>query len=398
MLVSSSMATGQGLAVQSEWGTAELVDRIADEWRQLCLEGPCDQPFFRPEWIAACTRAFAPGHRLLLITVRNGGRLRAVLPLLEDKKLAFAVPFTRVRGAANVQHSCRFDLIHGSGPDLEESVRGLWGHLRDLPDWDMVELPIVPEGGAAERLLLMAREDGFLTAQHELRRSPYLLLNHEKSTPDFSHFGRDARFRKNLRRRWRNLEAKGRLSLRRADKADPQDLRQFYRLEQSGWKGKKGTAIACSKETQQFYDSIAQSAERFGYLSFYFLEQNGEAIAAQLGLTCGGRHFAIKSGYDENYEEYGPGHLITGAVLQDCVQRGLSEYDLLGRWEEWKAKWGSEVRPHAVCYIFPRNLPGRLLYADTQLRCQLEMAADKVRSAAVVFRSYLIRKRNGSSP
>ena len=73
------------LIAQSERGTVELLDRIGDEWRQLCQEGAFDQPFFRPEWIASSIRAFASKHSVLLITVRDGSRLRAVLPLLEEK-------------------------------------------------------------------------------------------------------------------------------------------------------------------------------------------------------------------------------------------------------------------------------------------------------------------------
>ena len=49
----------QGLRAQSERGTVELLDGVGDEWRDLCQEGACDQPFFRPEWIASSIRAFA---------------------------------------------------------------------------------------------------------------------------------------------------------------------------------------------------------------------------------------------------------------------------------------------------------------------------------------------------
>lgn len=65
-------------------GGVEMIEPIAEEWRALCAEGPCDQPFFRPEWIAAYARAFAPEKKLLLVTARVGGRLRAVLSLVEE--------------------------------------------------------------------------------------------------------------------------------------------------------------------------------------------------------------------------------------------------------------------------------------------------------------------------
>src|SRR5262245_18652163 len=65
-------------------GGVEIIERLAEEWRALCAEGPCDQPFFRPEWIAAYVRAFAPEKKLLILTTRLDGRLRAVLPMVKE--------------------------------------------------------------------------------------------------------------------------------------------------------------------------------------------------------------------------------------------------------------------------------------------------------------------------
>ena len=389
----SSAATSQDLTVQSSCATVELIEAIADEWRELCHEGPCDQPFFRPEWITAAITAFVPKHRLLLITVRDGGRLRAILPLLEEKTSLLGFPFTRLRGAAIAQHSGRFDLVHGNGPDAQAIVRVMWEHLKALPAWDVVELPIVAQGAVAEQLFSVAEDDGFSTSQYEHRLSPYLVLDRNRGGADSSHFAANGHFRQNLRRRWRKLEARGPLSLRRVDKADEEALQRFYDLEQRGWKGKKGTAITCSTETRRFYDSVAQRAERFGYLSLYFLEQGSSLIAAQFGLTCGGRYFPLKVAYEEDYAEYGPGHLITWAIVRDCVQRGLSELDFLGQWAEWKAEWTSEVRRHSSCYIFRNNLAGRLLEANTRQRHRLQAGIRKAMSITHAFRSSFGRKR-----
>jgi CelD/BcsL family acetyltransferase involved in cellulose biosynthesis len=388
----SAAETPQGLTVHREWGTVRLIEAIEDEWRELCREGPCNAPFFRPEWIAASIRAFAPQQRLLLITVREHGRLTAVIPLLEEKIVRYGLRFIKLRGAANVQHSCRFDLIYGDCDDVGKIVRTVWSCLRSLPDWHVVEVPIVPQGGAAEGLLNAAQEKGFPIFRFTQRQSPYILLTRDESANDFSRFAVNAHFRQNLRRRWRKLEANGPLTLRRLEKGDASALQQFYRLEQSGWKGRKGTAIACSKQLREFYDSVAQSAERFGYLSLYFLEQNDSVIAAQFGLTCNGCYWLLKVGYDENYAEYGPGHLMTWAVLRDCLERGLSQIDFLGQSAKWKSEWASEVRPHDMCYIFRNNLAGRFLNADTRQHRRLQMVADKLLARVAALRPYFSGK------
>jgi hypothetical protein len=160
----------QDLEVHSQWGTAELFHEVADEWRQLCERGPCNQPFFRPEWIAASIEAFASKHRLLLITVREGGRLRAVLPLLEEKPWAPGVPFTRLRSAADVDHSPRFDLIHGGG-DVEAVAHAAWRHLKNLPHWDAIELVNVPRGEQPSVYSLSRSETHFQPASSNMPRA-----------------------------------------------------------------------------------------------------------------------------------------------------------------------------------------------------------------------------------
>ncbi len=376
----------QGSTTQWERGTVELLDRIGDEWRQLCQEGACDQPFFRPEWIASSIRAFASKHPVLLLTVRDGSRLRAVLPLLEEKTRVYGLAVTKLRSAANPNHSARFDFVHGQGPGLEEALHAGWKQLKNQPDWDFIELVNVPEGGAAEILLRCAREDGFLTYQYLWARTPYIVLNGCKSSADFSQFARSGRFRYKLRHRWRTLEKSGNLTLRRVQFADPEILLQFYGLEQSGWKGKRGTAIACDGETRQFYDSIANYAARYGYLSLYFLHQGDAVVAAHFALTYGGRYYPLKIAYDETYSQYGPGHLIAGAVLRDCKERGLSEFDWLGHWTEAKGEWASEVRPHNFCYIFRPSFTGRILHAQIPLAYRLKDAFQRLKHSLGIVR------------
>jgi CelD/BcsL family acetyltransferase involved in cellulose biosynthesis len=383
------------LRVQSEWGSAELVDGIAAEWRQLCQDGPCNEPFFRPEWIAAAVRAFASKQRLLLVTVRDGARLLAVLPLLEKRGWSHGIPSTSLISASRIP---RFEFVHGSGVDVANAMRAAWQHLRNLPGWDMIELLNVPQGGAAERLLAVAKQDAFPTWQYEYANSPYIVLGEQRPGDDFSRFGRSSRFRYHLRQGWRDLGKRGAIRLQRLEKADPESLQRFYALEQSGWKGRKGTAIASKPEMRQFFDAVARGAEKFGYLSMYFLEQGEATLAAHLAFTYGGRYYPVKVAYDENFSQYGPGHLIIGRILQDCVERGLSEFDCLGETTDAKAKWTSNVRPHTACCIFRNTAVGRLLRAETQMRHKLDQTARRVlRPMVTAARSYLARQKAGRS-
>lgn len=350
------------LRAETLTGGREVIDRLAPAWRQLCAEGPCDEPFYRPEWIAAWYDAFGAGARLRLVAVRSGDRLRAVLPLVEGWSRLRGIPVRMLRGAANV-HSCRFDVVHGTG-DAEEAGRALWRELQRAGGFEVLEIPDVPEGGLAERMLAWAREDGHPTGRWESMRTPFVSLpGRGGSFEEMLERRTTAKFRANLRRRRRKLEEKGALRFERIERADPAVLRAFYDLERSGWKGEKGTAIGCDLATRSFYDRVAAWADGQRCLSLYALRLGDRPVAMHFGLTWGGRYFLPKPAFDESHRECSPGQLLVHEVLRDCVERGLREFDFLGPWMEWKGDWTEEVRPHGWCYVFRRGPIGVALHA-----------------------------------
>jgi CelD/BcsL family acetyltransferase involved in cellulose biosynthesis len=359
----SEKGSGSGLpVVKAMEGGIEIIDGLAEEWRQLCLEGPSDQPFYRPEWIAANVRAFAPKAKLLVVTARVDGRLRAVLPLIYERTLFCGLPVRRLRGAAS-WGSLRFDLIRGCGEEGDSATLAIWEYLKTSKGWDVVELPDVPQGGAAEQLLGLAQKDHFAVGRWESKRSAYMLLTGlgDGKNPWLS--CTSAKFRQNMRYQLRKAEAKGPLRLIRLEGATPDALARFYDLEASGWKGREGTAIACKPRNRRFFDEVAQVAGRFGYLCLHFLEAGGDTLAASFGLVYGSKYFALKWAYNESYDKCGPGHLLINAIIGDCVQRQLTEFDFMGERFEYETKWTSEVRSHSYLYVFRSSLYGRVLHA-----------------------------------
>jgi CelD/BcsL family acetyltransferase involved in cellulose biosynthesis len=343
--------------VSAHRGGVEIVDQFADEWRGLCSESVDDQPFYRPEWIAAHIRAFTPKARVVLFTVRVQGRLCLVLPLLEERALFCGLPVKRLRAPVN-GHSCRFDAVRRRGPQGEIAVAALWQHLRERPGWDLLEFEGMPIGGTLSAMASAAEQEGFLTGQVSLSENPHVPL-----PPDLAGLSElpvNKKLRSQLRGIRRNLGDEGRLKLQRIGKADRAVLQSFYRLEAAGWKGAQGTAISSARAILQFYDAIAESAEKLGWLSIYLLEMDGQLVAGHFGLLYKGRYFSPKVAYDEGAGQWAPGHLIVEEILRDCVARGVREYDITGQNDPWKRKWTSQTRGQCMQYIFGKGISGRL--------------------------------------
>jgi CelD/BcsL family acetyltransferase involved in cellulose biosynthesis len=194
-------------------------------------------------------------------------------------------------------------------------------------------------------------------------RTPYVPLPGKCGSLDDVLARTDAKFRANVRRRRRKLEGKGEVTFERIDRADADALQAFYDLERAGWKGARGTAIGCDAATRRFYDHVAAWAEAQRCLSLYVLRLDGRPVAMHYGLTWGDRYYLPKPAFDEAHRECSPGQLLVQDVLRDCVERGLTEFDFLGPWMDWKADWTGHVRPHGWCYVFRRGSVGRVLHA-----------------------------------
>ena len=357
-------------------GGVYVIDRLAPEWRALCESSAYSDPFFRPEWIAAYVRAFAPRDAIALATVRVDGRLAAALPLVREIKLLGGMPARALRGATNV-HGCRYDVAHradGAAP----AIPALWDALGATAGWDMLELPNVPEGSAVEKLARHAEARGYLIHAAPAPDVPYLRFPDGSSSFEALLARLDPKFRSNLRRRRRKLEALGLVRLVESRQPDER-LAQFYALELNGWKGVEQSAIASSAATRRFYDGIATDAARSGTLSIYALECGGRPVAMHFGLRQGTRYFLLKTAYDESLRQCSPGQLITHEVLRALAAEHCTEFDFLGQLMDWKKDWAPQLRRHATWYIF-RGAVGRVLH-DVHFR--LRPALRRVCKAAL---------------
>ncbi len=351
--------SSSSLVVHHHRGRLEIVDELANEWRDLCSEATDDQPFYRPEWIRAYARAFLPHARFLLITVRLDGRLCLLLPLVEETSMLGGVPVRRLRAPVNA-HPGRFDFVRSAGPEGDAAIRVTWDYLEGLGGWDVLEFAYTPEGGTVSRLAAAARANGFRAIQIPELPNPYV---HVPSTSEgLMQMPPNSKLRSQLRQTRHRLEGQGAVKFSRLDTADREALDRFYGLEASGWKGQEGSAIACRSETRQFYDEIAASAARLGYFSLYMLELEGHLIAAHFSLTHRDRCYSPKVAYDENFKEFAPGHLIIGEILRDCAARSIRIFDITGPNDDWKMKWTSEARPVNHHFIF-KGPVGRLAHA-----------------------------------
>jgi CelD/BcsL family acetyltransferase involved in cellulose biosynthesis len=354
----SNQFRSSGITVEAIRGDSHGIDALVPEWRELARDAVNDLPFYHPEWIQAHLRAFEPSAKIALICVRTDGQLDAVLPLIEERAVIKGIPVRKLRAPANV-HTPRFDFLLRKTARSDDVISALWAFIQTRLRWDVMEMRNVPDGGVIDLLFHRAMKDNESVGKTVAQRSPYLPLPQECGEDGLPK-GLKPSFRKDLRRCLRQLSEQGEVKLRRVTRADAEALRNFYLLEDSGWKGSEASSISASPGTKAFYDAIAAEGENQKYLSLYFLDLNDTPIAAHFGIFYQGWYASLKWAYDEKYSRYSPGHLIISEIFRDLVERDGQEIDLLGNWSEAKSKWASETRQHAFLYFFNNTIKGRL--------------------------------------
>lgn len=342
-------------------GGVEILERISDDALRLCEEAGVSEPTTRLEWNEAYLRAFSPKGKLVLVSVWEDDRLRAVLPLFLSVGFMSGLPVRKLTCCANI-HSCRVDLICCRGEERADVLRAMWREIQRFKQWDVLELPYALEGCGLDELLRIAEEEGHSLARKFAWRALYFQIQTPSEEPNWWLAGTSRKFRANLRRTRKQVEELGSVSFQHYTFADPSALERFFELEASGWKGREGTAIACRPDTRLFYELVATAATHQKYFSLDFLELDGKAISAHFALIWNGRYILLKAAYDEQYRRLGPGHLIVDELLKHLGPTGLKEFDFVGPAAYDEECWASEGRNSYTWFVFPRSMYGALLY------------------------------------
>jgi hypothetical protein len=124
--------------------------------------------------------------------------------------------------------------------------------------------------------------------------------------------------RKELARNRRRLEELGKVEHESHSFGEGLDraVSAFLRIEAEGWKGKRGTALACEEATRAFALNAFKGENGSSICRADVLKLDGIPIAVSLIAVCGRTGFAVKSAYDEAYRRYGIGILLEFEVIR----------------------------------------------------------------------------------
>jgi len=341
-------------------GNSEIIDGLSAEWAELCEEGPCNEPFLRPEWFSTFVKNFE--NEIDIITVRRDGKLRAILPVISKRGQLHGIPVRKLQAVYNL-NTQRFDLIHGADKTEKASItKMIWESLRDRSPWDVFEAKLVKRDSWLAEVLMHAAKENHKTGIWEMDSAPYIALPEPgpRSLEDFFQ-GSRKHLRQELDRRLRRLKEVGAVEFVVTSTVTPELMTTYFELESKGWKGRRGTAVTDDPVVARVHHEFAEKMVDQRTLFVYELKLDGRTIAMSLNIRDEGRTTHWKTSYDEEYARYSPGNLLFRELLKDCIRDGSPEIDFLSPSTPNKRAWASGEREHVGFYIFRRGLFGSLL-------------------------------------
>ncbi len=308
-LVPFPSPTSPGLVQAEAHAAGALPEQLARDWVQLADFASEPNSFAEYWFVGPSLDTLGGGADVRVVEVRRGGALIGVMPF------AIAGDYGR-SPVSNVQNWVHPQMFLG-GPLIrrgeEEPFWTVVLELLDEADWapNFLHATWLVAGGPVHRGLTAAAA-ALGRAAPIVHRERRALLESRLDPATYYQQAVRPKKRKEIRRLRNRLGELGALTSRCLE--DEAELSQwcdaFLALEKSGWKGKRGSALACAPETEAFFRRTMAAAWQAGALQFRRLDLDGRLIAMLINFLSGPGSFSFKTAFDERYAQFSPGVLI----------------------------------------------------------------------------------------
>jgi len=325
---SSSDATTTRAGWEAEPARAPLLTPITrvdiGEWRALAERAIEPNGYYLPDWELAVD-AFVPGRTgAFALSAFGDQRLIGLMPVVSLAR-ATTIPLPALASAHPYGTLCTplldRDRAEAAASQLMQAAResgahALWLREVALDGATMKAIDTVLRGGGLRARVLNSQ----LRASLDATRDADELLREALSGKKL----------KELRRQRHRLAEHGdiRFDVASSPEAVANALEVFLKLEASGWKGKRGTALAQTAGDAAFIRRATRALAAIGQCETVTLFAGDAAVAAGIVLRHQHRAFFFKIGVDERFAKYSPGAQLTLDLTRHlCADPDIASVD-----------------------------------------------------------------------
>lgn len=299
---------------------------FAAEWDELADAVAEPNPFYERWALLPALERLGAGADCTIMALRCGGRLCALVPLGRAAAY-YGYPLPH---RVNWSHDNLFvgSPLVRSGFE-ERFWRALFGHL-DAATGRALFLHLDRLDANGPLFAALARvADGDGRAWGVVQREERAMLRSGLSPQAYFERSLNGKKRKELRRQDKRLAEEGAKGFeRRSDGAGLERwIEQFLALEQAGWKGRNGSALADNPRTAGWFAATLHGAAARGRLERLSLTLDGAPVAMLANFIAPPGAFSFKTAYDERYARYSPGVLLQRENLDLLAREDIAWCD-----------------------------------------------------------------------
>ncbi|MGD0158849.1 MAG: GNAT family N-acetyltransferase [Candidatus Bathyarchaeia archaeon] len=173
---------------------------------------------------------------------------------------------------------------------------------------------------------------------------------------------RKGKFRKELKRRERNLNKAGSWTTMCVEGNEKSDIfEKILNVERKSWKQKWRVQSGTGPDSLLLV--VLKAAQRLAKIepSFkwntWFMELNGKTIAYTIVIEYKGIAYIVKTSYDENYKRLCPGIVIQNSVIQGLLTKGQRSYIDFISDLPYQKTWTSKCLPRVKVQLTKGAMP-----------------------------------------
>ena len=327
---------------------------IEKDWREIYETVSNNSIFISFDYIVLWYQSFAQPEQVRIYPVYEGNTLIGFLPLIFYKK-----GLTRILSSLTNSHCYHpAALIAGGYEDI--FLKNCFDKiLAEKGEWDLFKYQYysfhkTPDLKRCSEINIKITENARPTYSIMLPGSFNEYINHHRSLKN------DSKKKKKKLSQYSSYSFCHYTGNKAIDSWD-----SFLSIEDSGWKGEKGSSIKNLPENYLlYYKSLINLLNEYNKLHMYFLNIDGQPIAGLFCYEDNGILHAWKSGYIEEFSSVSPSNALMLFVIEDLIAN-FPTIEILHMFPDdygYKSRFVHEDSFYTLTTLFNKTISGRTAY------------------------------------
>jgi len=318
----------------------EIDDIDQTQWNDLLRDSEINEIFLTYQWIKCWWNCFGLNKELFILIAREGGQVIGIAPLMLSSKGWGKLRYTVVEFLGTGESDyCDFIVAPDNKERVLQEFLAFFGTRTD--SWDVISLRNVPEhSGTVSVLQKVLHNSPYNVRQAVTFSCPTMMIQED---PDFA---LQCTKKKSLKRHFNYFDRSGDLTFRTLQTRDEilAVLEDFFQqhIERRAIAG--GLSKFHDKSAREFYRCLVTSLLSPGWVKFAVVTFNEIPIAYHFGFEYFGKFVWYKPTLNIDYINKSPGEVLIKYLVEDAIQRQMTEFDFTIGDEAFKQRFSNKIR------------------------------------------------------